>query len=544
MVAWADVLGETTGLDLQPGETLTGHPVWVLTVAFAGRLCRWATEDVEITTDDGDTLKIPGGLDIAPEQAVDVARLDGTEASISASGLYPPMDLSELVEDGHELDAQPAEVALWYEGRTWEERIVVLRGLTWLPHYGTREEPIALTIESPEYEDGGRLCEPNGVVSTVTLSGSKPGDKVDGRVYPLVIGRPDWVPAIIYDITQDKAVLAQGRTDASTVVVGRVEDGTTTNVSEYAGSTEEVRDDLGRWVTVADYSAALGLGLGYGDTMEVVSRWNSPSTVGGGILHEHGTGYVTGLGDVVRWAMRRSTIPIDEGRWHAVGDRLNRFLVDYWTNDPTQTPWDFVRDVLLPLVPVSILHGPRGLWPVWWPYDATGGAQDRCAEVDVQATGLERVGLVEYERDERPVNELTLEYYPWQGDLWRYRLTYSGAPRTDAETADTLWASTAPLRAAYVRHGEQRRAAKPIQSRAVYQRATAEQVLGWMQYARCRSPRVVTYEDVRGRWAWLSPGSVVSLVDDDLGIDRLAWVRRRAWSVGSVRLQFMLWDHQ
>lgn len=526
---------------LRPDETAGGSPVWVLSVLVAGRIWRWATEDVDIDTDGGTTLHIPGGAHLEVDQKADVLQLDGTEQAVSVENLLPPEDVSALVEAGHEIDDTPAEIALWYPGRTWENRIVALRGSTWLPSYGAQDEPLALTVESPEYQERGRLIEPSGVVSSVTWSSTtKPGDRVDGRVYPLVIGRPDWVPAIVYDTVNNKMVIAQGLVAATQVAIV-VDDGNGTSTTSDAGTVTQVRDSLGQWAATTVYTGFVAPGVF--DDAEYVSRWMSGYANDGGLNSDRGSGALTGLGDVARWAMRKSTIPTDEGRWRALEDRLNRFLIDFWTNDVELTPWQFVRDDLLPLAPVSILHGPRGLYPVWWPYDAEGGASLVAAVVDVQTSGLQRAGLVEHERRDRPVNEVTLEYYPWQGDLWRYRLTYTGSEILQDATSDTQLVQTSPLRAAVARHRGERRAAPLMQSRCVYQRATAEMVLGWRQYAVSRTPRVVTYDDEAGRFAWLETGTVVQLVDDELGIDRLAWVSRRAWSVDAVRLSFMLWDH-
>jgi hypothetical protein len=489
-----------------------------------------------VSTDAGTTYPYDGGLDLSGwGQALEIGSTEPGSRQVALEVDWP--GVAARVAAGLPLDLATGELSLHVPGETWEQRIVVLRGATWLPSYGTQDEAIALTVESPEYQDHGRLCEPNGVVSAVTLpAGTKPGDKVDGRVYPLVIGRPDWVPATVYDSVGNNVVVAAGIVDSTEVAVVH-DDPASTGTTSDPSTIAQSRDNLGHVVSTAGYNPLIITS----DTMEVVTRWMDGYSTGGGVISDHGSGYITGLGDVARWAMRRSTIPIDEGRWRAVEDRLNRWLVDYWTNDLELTPWAFVRDDLLPLVPVSILHGPRGLYPVWWPYDATG-SHDRVAEVDVHVSGLERVGLVEHERRERPINELTMEYYPWQGDLWRYRLTYTGRDVDAVEAADTFLVQSSPLRAAYSRHHGERRAAL-VQSRAIYQRASAEMTLGWMQYARSRTPRVITYDDTRGRWAWLRPGAVVSLVDADLGIDRIAWVRRRAWSVDAVRLTFMVWDH-
>ncbi len=76
-----------------------------------------------------------------------------------------------------------------------------------------------------------------------------------------------------------------------------------------------------------------------------------------------------GAGDVLLWMLRRSTVPVDRRRFAALRERLNQYIVGGYVNAEAR-PWDWVVDHLLPILPLSIVGGPAGSYPILWPIRA------------------------------------------------------------------------------------------------------------------------------------------------------------------------------
>ena len=72
---------------------------------------------------------------------------------------------------------------------------------------------------------------------------------------------------------------------------------------------------------------------------------------------------IVSAGQLLLWLLRRSGLPFDLGRTVPVAELLSH-AVSGFVNDPDVSAWDYLQDVLLPMLPVTLARGPLGVYPV------------------------------------------------------------------------------------------------------------------------------------------------------------------------------------
>lgn len=489
-------------------ELVGAELVWLLTITYAGREFRWSSYPVSITDADGESLHFEGGL-----PALDVSEglnlLSTTADPLSIPfEVFFPVDVAELVQRGHDLAAATAEVALHVPGNAWEDRRVVLVGSVVQPVYGGSEEPVSFSVEQNLYDDRALIPTASQRVTTTTWSGRPTAS--EGLYYPIVFGTPgayttaagasnstSGSPAIVVEMTGsnvDKLLIAGHRVSATTV---RIWDGDGTGESF---SVDHEEDGLGQVVAVVDITGAASVDR---TTEDWWVAWNN----GGAMLNDTLDGVREGAGEIIEWMLRQSTNAVDRGRWQAKQEAFNRLaprLAPYI--DEPVSPWEWVADNVLPLLPLSIVAGPDGLYPVLWRFDAT--AADAVEHIKA-GPGVVRVGRVIYTRRPREVtNEIRLDYAKKARDgAIRRSITIRAEPSDAAEEVSSYYAEVSQAR-----YGV---GAKAIDSDIVYDDTTAGLIVRWMLRAEGFSLREVVYE-VGPEFGWLPRGEVVTLEDDEL----------------------------
>ena len=290
-------------------------------------------------------------------------------------------------------------------------------------------------------------------------------------------------------------------------------------------------DDLGRWYAYASWTSSTTV-----DTQDTDFRvaWiEAPALLGDEGDQVTGVGAPTGAGDLLIWFLRRSSLRLDVGRWEAARGYLNRFRFSGYI-DEAVSPWEYIQDNFLPLLPLSIRSGPSGHYPVIWRWDAT--ERDSVASlVAGPEGGLSRTSTVAYSRSPSEViNEIRLEYarQASSGDAKRYTVL-TGDPDPDDSAQWTNHYAQVSLS----RYGL---GSKTIETDVVYEDATAHLICQWQLYVYGGIPREITYEATR-EWGWLEPGQVVTLTDSELYFDgQLALVESVSWSGGAVEIKVVV----
>jgi hypothetical protein len=507
---------------------LSRPPTWLLTVTYAGAVYRFSSEPVSLVDEEGEQIRYDGGLDpVELTRSVSGPGGEPDELSIPIE-VYWPDDVAELEAAGHALDAATAEVALLPYGGTYAGRAVVLSGRVVEPVYGDVDEPVSFSVEAFPWDDSRRIPAADHTVSLLTWpqgTGFELPDDSVGLYYPIVIGTPGWLSRVPSSTTSGspsivvsyhsasaesrKILIAGHRVNATAVLV--FWDGGTTSLSV----THE-EDALGNVCAVVD----LGTGGAINSSSFYWIGWNS--TAGAMPLDDQDASGarkpMEGAGDVCEWALRQTSLQVDRGQWAAARERLNRYRLAGYINESV-SPWQWLVENILPLLPVSIHQGPSGLYPVIWRHDATAG--DALVSL-VEGENVTRVGRVERESRDRVVNEVRLNHglRARTGDH-RGRTVMRGDALTDA--------GEIPSYAAEVSRSNYGSVVWEHSTDWIYGDDIAAMVAADKIAANASPGRTIRYS-ASSELAWLPGGSPVDLTDSRLHISgQSASVMEVAW---------------
>ena len=522
---------------------------WLLELTWASRVFRFATDAVNITDADSNVLPYTGGLRVQFGEAMTLFSSTPSAPSLSLRGLQFPVDVAELIEKGHPMVRVECELSMHVDGDAYEKRRVRFKGQLRATDYGEAGESVAFTVR-PTPQGGARLV-PDADAQITSTTWPSADDVTGGSYVPIVIGAPGLnkstaggikitggAPAFVIHTGTPQMAICEGAVKATNVVV--IDTDAEARTTDNAVTT--ATDALNRTFSVVGMGGGGRVVFVSGNTYQV--DWSSDSGSadgGGGILSPFGTDVLRGAGDVARWAYNRAGVAVDHGRWAAVGDALNAFLVDAYIDGPTDLP-RWVEKELLPLLPLAgVLHGASGIYPVLWDRFVT--STEVVADIDVDRDGLSRQGPVQYD-DSSFGNEIQIRYAP-RADNGR-----PGRARTMTGRdvgADAVAVQPAShLRASQAIHG--RKARKPITTGIIRDNATATKILSWMAAAYAFPWRFITYRDDSGHHAWLRPGDPVTLTDDGGGsaslwlTSRVCWVQSVTWDDIVPSYTFVLID--
>ena len=391
---------------------MLGREVYLLVeLDFVGGLVL-STEDLEIDNGDGTTRVVHGCLEeLVFSDQLDTPGSVGEGDGVTVNGILP-IDVALYAARGAHLELSTARLSRWVEGQLWSERELLFRGLVGDPEYGEVDDAVSFSIEREEVQELTPCTPLRASVTESTWDTSSVNlDEVDiGKAYPTIIGRPgiaSWTSggfvsgsAGVWARKQNywhKLILAGHPVKATTVYICS----DTTTAAEEVAVTHEV-DGLGRIVAVVDFHATDigGSPIAYydvgGTLLDVVQAGGSSIPVpaedytvyvswpdAGGLIGGDGE-EIRGAGDVLTWALAQCDAPADLARCRAVAPLLNHILIDGAIEEGNATMWEWITKQLLPLLPVSIVDGPDGRYPVVWKYDATDRDVVRVLDLDLE----------------------------------------------------------------------------------------------------------------------------------------------------------------
>ena len=558
-----------TRLPVAPGCRI----LWLVEVEFAAGVVRMSTEDVDVDGADGAIYRFHGVL---PELDVTEAlsQVGGVQdaPSLSFAAVWP-VDVPALVAAGHALAWCRATVSRWVEGSTYEARRRIIVGRVNNPEYGAWDEPTSCTIELPQWAGAGRVPATGAIVTGETwVDGilSLPIESL-GKSYPEVFGNPGRVSTSIAatgrvagsrarwgdlrsgddgaNQTNIRAVIAGQHVDVERVYVTTSDGGTALRLIVRNGF-----DDLGQPIAFlpwfytstpagaapestwdgaydpytygpfADFDAADSYALGAGSLPtgfnepppdiapfdELFIVWHDDEDAARG-------GLPGDAGSVIEHLLQRSGLPVDYGRMSAAKQRLFRFRLDF-AIDESCTAWDFIKSQLLPILPISLVAGPDGVYAVVWPYGDTPSGSVEHFDVDNDPT-ISRASLVTSDTS-RIANEFVFKYAKN-----RRTDSFAGRRTIGAKT----WSAAAPTTHPNARCiASQRRyrnwdgtayvVQMALESGLVYADATSDAVCAWLADAYCFAERAVEYLVDEVRVAHVEIGHDVTVTDTEVGL--------------------------
>lgn len=573
-----------------------GHVMWLVEVNFGGhvvRLCDAMPEAdaLDINSDDGPLHfhAVLEELQVTESINAGDTTMDMPEASISCVW---PLDVAARVAAGHPLTFSPATVSRWVVGTAYESRRVVVVGRVCNPVYGAAEEPTSCTISGAPWLDR-RLIPPAACIVTGTnfqsAITSLDTDQL-GKLYPRVYGNPGRVDTSISSTgrvsgARGRRIDARASADTNSpannqnvriLVAGHhvsaerayllTEDETTPErvfirngfddaghpiafvpwfySSSPAGAPQNDADNITYMYSysVTDFDGSTTYALGNGSLPASFNTAQSQAYLvwtddedesRGGVTRDGVT--VRSAGDVILDLLEQSTLPVDRTRMATAARLLRPFLFDF-AIDARVTPWDFIVNQLLPLLPVSPVPGPDGMYLVVWRYDAK--ASDAVAILDTGADpSISRASGVE-EDSSMIANELTLRYAKSVRTG-----TFVGVARLTSGEYDADAPDTVPDALCVLSERRFGMAEKTLDTPVVYDRTTAFLILNWWAKAYAL-PRVAVEYDVDEVTYWrVGVGDVVVVTDPEIALSgRVALVREVTLgsAPGTTRLRLQL----
>lgn len=490
----------------------SGRLHWCLTVSWAGRTFRWASSPLTVETASGETISFDDGLEPVDYedslQGLGVASLRSIPVEIH----FPPeVDVAEWIALGHDLATATGEVSIWSEGTVWEERRVLLSGPVREPEYGSADEPVSFSVEDAVASDRSSLPPRSQVVTETTWPNLS--EDAEFLAYPTVWGRPGVLhdtngtcagspaPCVHYSTGSGLAVkilVAGHKTFAGSCIVFN------DSGNSYSFSIDTETDGVGQTVSTIDLSVvSTGTFPREGSTY-FVSWYNGPA-----LVNTIGEAVET-VGDLLVYLLDQSSITLDRPAWTSLDAQIGGLRIDGFV-DETVSTWEWITDNLLPLLPLSILPGPDGYYPVIWRLGADRSEAVATISPDDDVL-IERQGRLTYSKLSEVVNSLTFKHsIDLQEGSPRRTMAMSPSPDLDEGELGSYYCELSEGRYG-VREEE-------VDSDIVWRAETATYVLARMVERSALPSREVSYS-LPSSYGWLRLGDVVLVSDEEVHLDR------------------------
>lgn len=359
--------------------------VWVLQLGWPmGQIVRLSSRPVDIAcTATGRTYAFAGGLP-AVRWRWEAPLFD---VAVGQGSLTVDVDLGpDAVSWAQQrpLEGASAELAQHFVGEALEVRRKLLRARVARAVWGVGRQLVSLELEEDMGEDAGLLLDETWVVNTTDWANAR-DDALD-QPYPIPYGKPGafrdtegaaiiaGTPALVVRRTTPVAV------DPVTAVVAgchveaiqvTILDATTggSAARTVSNSSMESGGERRHYASVNITEGPIGdfdLGASFATVDDdFYVAWN----YSGAALTLDRQRALSGAGELLEQILMASTLRIDRGRLAAARSYLDAYSIDTYLNEEI-TSWDWVRRVLVPLLPMSLVSGPDGIFPVVWRLDA------------------------------------------------------------------------------------------------------------------------------------------------------------------------------
>jgi hypothetical protein len=465
-----------------------------------------------------------GGLDIGGSAPREIDLFADTPSSRNLNAtldLSRVMDIPALVLSGHTLLGAAFRVYLHPAGST--SRQAVFTGEVTAFEFERKDDPVTLTASASLGDDVGTVHGPWDKQRHIDIVRD---DEQQDTWLPVVFGAPGNGSASSapedhmfggpgFGMTQLVAPLKAAIVSSHLTKAGDTSDTVFwwNKTKDYSGSVTVSHLDTvrGSAVSIVDITGAASPEWETGD--EIWIDWGGSD---GGMMSQDGT-LIRGAGDVLHWmATRARGLTLDLPRIESAKDVLNRYKIDaaIWGADgETVRPMEWVNEYLVPMLPISAVMGPEGLYFAVWRPDAT--KHDAVAAIDAKSGGnAVRMGEVESTDLEDVANDITVRYGV---DAKSGKATKERRVTGDQEVAAEGGTIRRGIWAQRSHHRLGQRIGKSIELPAVWDDATAEMSLMWLERRSALPSYSVSYR-VRPELAYLYPGAVATLTDPNLGL--------------------------
>lgn len=565
------------------GELASGKVRWLVEFKLPGQTIRVAETTLELATSQGQIIHFHAG--IRRLEVKEEARFFGTtlpDAATSMEIMFP-IDVADLIRGGRTLAGVRCEISQIVEGAAYEMRVPRFAGNTGTPTFGDAEI-VSMTVTANVWEDTKMYPAETEVVSGETWATATSLEEQEfGLCYPVVIGTPGFIRedrsrcAGTQGVWVDhqkvdngfgnwnnlRLVIANHHVTARRVYAGSDANNGAMNRFE----VQHGRDAKGHLVAYIDAKVSDGTYRFSPDT--VVGDGNPTSGLGDALLidnqpsnFEYVPWYVSWMDDsdrsaggvhlgdrtlrtatdVIPYLLAKTGMPVDMHAWRGLGNRFDACLLDFVIDARTQL-WRVVQERLLPLVPLALVLGPQGIYPVPWKGGDSWATTDHKLDVQTDPRIMRATRITE---DARIIYNRSVFNY-----CWSIRTnTYQRTVWKSAESYDANEPRRSPCRTFRISQeryknpdGSKRVETDEISSRCVYDRNVARWVQGWRRKAFALARRELEY-DFPSCYGHYSLGHSILLTDSDVKLHKrvavITELTRR--SGGQFRAKLVMWE--
>ena len=538
-------------------DYLSTEICFLLELDIGGRTYRFSTFPIYFE-DGGEQIMYEGRLD-NPDVALSLEEVGKVKFSQSAvsMAITLPFDVAERQLEGKGIDRSPAR--LYYVTvrhgeiqQDYYDKVAIFSGVIVEPIYGHPDMPVGyveFSIENEiELSDQSllrRVVGENAFLSATQFSQeayrtNAVAPPVDpdgitevirphlGKSSPIVIGSPGSVtdelgesygfPATpAYQIAYQNSgsfpawyVIAGHPVKAATVDIYDNQGNVDTNLPVYSqvGSKGQVYSFIN-----LHSSSPIDQSFVVNTDYEYWIRWDD----GGGLLSPYDTGEaLEGGGDLIVYLLDSSGITYDRQALSSVRSLLNRYKFAGYVNDPEIKCYDFLQRYIVAFLPVSLVAGPSGLYPVI-DHRLDDTINNPRAEITAGET-FKRIQPIS-PRSSEIINDLTVRFSP-QGTASNSEDAYRAVAVIRADRLEGVNAQY-EIVSPYCIVSQQRygRKEQTISLDFVYDRDTAIRI--GMDYVRRKAlPEKVTTYRSSFEYGYLDVGDVISLTDTQISLSQ------------------------
>lgn len=487
-----------------------------------GRVMRFASERLTIVDRTGEEFDFRPGLSI-PELTLGEGDVS---VGIVLDGSPEDSGWIRLFASGTDLEGARGLLLQWTEGLAILERArVLVSGVLTGPAYGDPKSPdrLEISLESIPLDTKVQIVDPDAVVEAgETWPVQTPFNnynnwatgtdenlpRAEGLPYPLVLGRPRWTPGLIVERRNNNEgtlLISADHVRATTVTIWDRTDKIRGSASVSLGF------DRNKF-RVSTVDPADVPGMVVDNSHEYVVDWTDTE---GGIPNIERTGDNRGGGEIILWALlgmqgENRFFRVDVGRCQAARQILDGYKFDTYIQNGDYMSW--LRSEILPFLPVELVEGPGGWYPLVWRWGAV--LRDAVARLVVRGTKPDgtyadgncvRMGAV-------------LRSHTYQGVRNRFVLSYRArdyprpatkravlGPRTDARSAYVCRRSRARFGGIKTWTGR---------AQAIDDTATARSAIEWRALRDALPRDIVGLQMPLAIGGHLERGDVVSFADE------------------------------
>lgn len=536
---------------------------WLLDLDVDTQTVRLAEVALDVVRDDGTVLHYAQGVVVEPVTE-EISLLDPSVASPEAQltlwlGTATPL---ALLRAGGGLSR-------WTEGTTYESRRKVVSGRFQAPQQLDPEEGISATLSQDVWIDQETLTRTSEAVTTTTwaTASTLTAGALD-LLYPIVIGHPGRtsstgsVPALvalrIASAPVTNAFITPNYHSITYLIANhhvtatRCRLSTETNTAGITARVLNTKDDKGQPVAVCPWfwsASDAGQSLTFNSANTYAFTGGSPPEVGVGYaalpvayntdvaqpavyasysdsvspasggLQVNGQ-VIRAAGDVLSWALSRSGISVDSARMASARGALAGYEIDAVIAERC-SPWDWVTQVLLPILPCSVAAGPDGLYVVPLFLDAVEA--DCEARLDTRRPDVQLAGPVTWETSKMARSVTVRGQYDVRTSTYTRQVVYGSQQAADDDPAGAVLPHATLTAAAGFRLPG---ADLVLETAAVYEATTLALVASTLAriYGLPLGTMSFDVAEEDPRFGLLRCGSIVYCYDAPNGIDRVGQV--------------------